>query len=77
MKLTLSEKGTIRKSKEPTVLMTVSGNAESTEQATVYPVDLGVFVMMLLLEDSPFCLWVYFAKKWATPVIGKGKGPHR
>ena len=41
-----------RRSKEPTVIKTASGMAESTEEATGYVDDLDVFVTMMLLEDS-------------------------
>ena len=43
-------------SKEPTVITTADGKAESTEQATVYGKDLDVFVTMMLLRDSPALL---------------------
>ena len=54
--VTSGEKDTIRRSKEPTVITTASGQAESTEEATVYFCGLGVFVTMMLLEDSPAVL---------------------
>ena len=54
--LTSSEKGTIRRSKTPTVITTANGEAEWTEEATVYSGDLYVFVTMMLLEDSPTVL---------------------
>ena len=50
--LTSGEKDTIRRSKEPAVITTAVGKAESTEEATVYANDLDVFVTMMLLEDS-------------------------
>ena len=41
--VTFGEKDTIRRSKEPTVITTVSGKAESTDDATVYVNDLDLF----------------------------------
>ena len=43
---------TIRKSEEPTVIMTANGKAKSTEEATVHVGDLDVFVTMMLFDDS-------------------------
>ena len=62
--LTSGEKDTIRRSKEPTIITTTSGEAESTEEATVYVNDLDVFVTMMLLEDSPAVqsLGLFFAE---------------
>ena len=51
--LTSGENDTIERSKEPTVNTTANGKAESTEEATVYVNDLNVFVVMMLLKDSP------------------------
>ena len=51
--LASGEKDTIIKSTEPTVIMTVNGKAESTEEAVVHVHDMDVFVTMMLLEDSP------------------------
>ena len=42
-------KETINTSKEPTVITTASGKAESTEEATVYVNYVTVFVTMMLL----------------------------
>ena len=56
--LTLGGKETIRKSKEPTVIATADGKAESTEDATVYVNDLGRFTAVLSLG--------FYAKKWAA-----------
>ena len=50
--LTSGEKETIRRSKEPTVITTARGAAESTEEATVYVNNLDVFVTMMHLKDS-------------------------
>ena len=44
------EKDTLRRSKEPTVITTANGKAESTEEAVN---DLDVLVTVMLLEDSP------------------------
>ena len=66
--LTLGEKETIQKSKEPTVIATANGKAEATEEATVHVNDLGRFTAVLY--------WVYHAKKWATPTNGKRESLH-
>ena len=47
--LTSSEKDTIRKSKEPTVIMTANGRAEPMEE--LYADDLDVLAIVILLED--------------------------
>ena len=54
--LTSGEQDTVRRSKEPTVITTANGKAESTEQATVYVNNLDVFATMILLKDSPAVL---------------------
>ena len=51
--VTSGEKGIIRRSREPTVIMIAKGEAESTEEATVYTNDLDASVTLMLLEDSP------------------------
>ena len=47
--LICGEKDTIRRSKEPTVITTANGKADSTEEATVYVNDLDVFVTIVLM----------------------------
>ena len=69
---TSDETDTIRRSEEPTVIMTASGNAESTEEAIVYVNDLDVFVTMMLLDSSTISGFFY-AKKGATLMTGNGK----
>ena len=52
---TFGEQETIRRSREPTVITSASDKAESTEEsteeATVFTDDLGLFMAMMLLED--------------------------
>ena len=55
--LTLGEKETIQKSKEPTVIATANGKAESTEEATVHVNDLGRFTAVLSLGLSCEEMW--------------------
>ena len=43
---------TIRKSKEPTVIMAANGKAKSTEEATVQVSDVDVFITVMLLDYS-------------------------
>ena len=66
--LTPGGKEIIRKSKEPTVIATANGKAESTEDVTVYVNDGQVY--------QQCCHWVYHAKKWATPTNGKRESLH-
>ena len=58
--LTSGENDTIRRSEKPTVITTAIGKADSTEEATVYFDDLDVFVTMMVLEDSPAELSLFF-----------------
>ena len=61
------EKGTLRKSKEPTFIMTANGKAESTEEATVYVNDFDVFVTGCCWKMQEQCrVQVYYAKKWTV-----------
>ena len=54
--ITSGEKETIIRSKEPTVITTANGKAESTQEATVYVNDLDAFITMMLLEHLPAVL---------------------
>ena len=58
--VTSDESETVRKSKEPTVIMPANGKAKSTEEAAVYVDDLDVFIIMMLLEDSLAVLFLGF-----------------
>ena len=50
------ENRTIRRSKEPTFITSASGQAESTDEATVNVNDSDFLVIMMLVEDSPAVL---------------------
>ena len=56
---------TVRRSKDPTVIMTANGKAECTEGVTVYVTDLDVH------NDAVGSWWGFCVKKWATPTNGK------
>ena len=43
---------TIRKSKDPPVIVTASGATHTTEEATVFVCDLDMFVEVQLLKES-------------------------
>ena len=58
--LASGQRDTIRKSKEPTVIMPANGKAEPTEEATENVNDLGVFFTVMLLEDSSAVLFLGF-----------------
>ena len=70
------EKDTIRRSKEPTVITTASGKAESTEETTVHVNDLDVIATMMLLEDSPAVTSFFFCELIGAPVNGKMESLH-
>ena len=73
IELLSGEKDTIRKSKQPTVIMTANGKAESTEAAPVHVNDLDCFVSTMLLEDSPalglFCEEVGSSYEWKKGLV--------
>ena len=73
--LPLGEKDTIRRSKEPTVITTSTGKAESTEEATVCDNDLDAVVTMMLTEDSPAGAISKFIvrRTWAILMNVKGR----
>ena len=67
----LEKKVTSENQKNRTVITTVSGKAESTEEATVFVNDLDVFVTMVLLEDALallslglLCAEIGYAHEW-------------
>ena len=63
--LTSGETDTIRRSKEPTLITTANGKAESTEEVTVHVNDMDVSVTVMLLECSPavLSLWLIMRRK--------------
>ena len=50
--LALEDQVTIRKSKDPSVIMTANGTTHTTEEATVHVYDLDVFVQFQWLKES-------------------------
>ena len=56
--VTPEEEGTFRTSKDPSVSMTANGTTETTEEATVYVYDVGMFVEVELLKESPAVLFL-------------------
>ena len=54
--LNFAELETVRISKSPTTVMTVNGEVQTNEEATVYVKELDLFLTVKLLEDSPAVL---------------------
>ena len=54
--LNSSEVETVRISKSPTTVMTVNGDVQTNEEATVYVKELDLFLTVKLLEDTPAVL---------------------
>ena len=50
--LTSDELETLRRSRNPTVVVTANGKVQTNEEAQVYVHDLGLFVIVQLLEDT-------------------------
>ena len=50
--LNSAELGTVQVSKNPTVVITANGEVLTKEEATVYVRELGLFVTIMLLEDT-------------------------
>ena len=51
------EMHTLMRSTTPTVVITANGEVEN-EETQVYVQDLGLFVIVQLLEDTPAVLWL-------------------
>ena len=47
---------TLRKSRTPTVVVTATGEVQTNEKAQVYVHDLGLFISVQLLHDTPAVL---------------------
>ena len=54
--LSSDELETLRRSRNPTVVVTANGGVQTNEEAQVYVHDLGLFVTVQLLEDTPAVL---------------------
>ena len=54
--LNSAEVETVRISKSPTTVMTVNGDVQTNEEATVYVKELDLFLTVKLLEDTPAVL---------------------
>ena len=54
--LSLDEKDTVRRSRPPTVVMTANGEVQTFEEAQIYGHDLGLFLTVQLLNESPAVL---------------------
>ena len=54
--LNSAELETVRVSRNPTTLITASGDVQIHEEATVYVYDLGLFVTVQILEGTPAVL---------------------
>ena len=69
---------TIRVSRNPTTILTVNGEVQTNEEATVYVHDLDLFVTAQILEDTPAVLSLGklcedhgYSYEWAS-----GQKPH-
>ena len=51
-----AELDTVRKSRNPTTVITANGEVQTNEEATVYVSDLDLFVTVQILEDTPAVL---------------------
>ena len=54
--LSSDELETLRRSRNPTVVVTANGEVQTNEEAQVYVHDLGLFVTVYLLDDTPAVL---------------------
>ena len=54
--LTSDEMDTLRRSRNPTTVVTANGEVQTNEEAQVYVHDLDLFVTVQLLEDTPAVL---------------------
>ena len=54
--LNFAELETMRTSRSPTTVMTANGEVQTREEATVYVKELGLFVKVMLLEETPAVL---------------------
>ena len=51
--LNSAELETVTTSRSPTTVMTANGEVQMNEEATVYVKELGIFLTMKVLEDTP------------------------
>ena len=51
--LNSSEMETLTKSCSPTIVLTVNGEVQTHEEATVYVRELDIFLTLKVLEDTP------------------------
>ena len=54
--LNSSELETVTTSRSPTTVITANGEVQTNEEATVYVKELGIFLTMKVLEDTPAVL---------------------
>ena len=54
--LSSDEKDTVQRSRHPTVVMTANGEGLTFEEAQIYVHDLGLFVTVQLLDETPAVL---------------------
>ena len=67
-----AELETVRVSKKPTVVMTVNGEVQAKEEATVYVRGLDLLVTVMLLENTPAVLSLgKLSKNLGTVIIGR------
>ena len=51
--LSSDEKDTLKRSRHPTAIMTASGDVQTFGEAQIYVHDLGLFVTVQLLNETP------------------------
>ena len=54
--LSKAEMGTLTKSCSPTIVITANGEVQTHEEAIVYVKELGIFLTMKVLENTPAVL---------------------
>ena len=71
--LNSAELETMRTSRSPTTVMTVNGEVQTREEATVYVKQLDLFVTVMLLQETPpQCFhWGNSSKNMGTRINGK------
>ena len=55
--LSSDEPDILRRSSNPTAVMTASGEVQTNEEAQVYVQDLDLFVTVQILEETPLIVW--------------------
>ena len=62
----MAELGALRRSRNPTVVVTANREVQTNEEAQVYDHDLDLFVTVQLLEDTLAVLSLGYFKEWVS-----------